>query len=128
MGMVAARDSPSTDDIEHRIQQVGRYSRFVKAGLGVIVAAFVLAVVGRLPANLDSPASAVDAVLLPLIFVGMGLLLFGIGMHLHLMHLNLVKQFRKSRADESSDAGSPDAGSSPSDESDGDEPASGSES
>jgi hypothetical protein len=30
----------------------------------------------------------IEAVLLPLIFVGMGLLLFGIGMHLHLMHVN----------------------------------------
>jgi len=104
--MVAARDSPSTEDIEEHIQEVGRYSRFVKAGLGVIVAAFVLAVVGRLPANFDSVASAVDAVLLPLIFVGMGLLLFGIGMHLHLMHLNLVKQLRKSRTAESPDADS----------------------
>jgi hypothetical protein len=85
---------PSTEGIERRIQQVGRYSRFVRAGLGVIVSAFVLAVVGRLPSNLDSVASAVNAVLLPLIFVGMGLLLYGIGMHLHLMHLNLVKQLQ----------------------------------
>ncbi|WP_276302158.1 hypothetical protein [Halorussus lipolyticus] len=99
--MVPDRDSPTTEDIEGRIEQVGRYSRFVKAGLGVIVSAFVLAVVGRLPSNLGSVASAVDAVLLPLIFVGMGLLLFGIGMHLHLMHLNLVKQLRKSRVAES---------------------------
>ncbi|NHN47116.1 hypothetical protein G9464_05820 [Halostella sp. JP-L12] len=94
---MADGDSPSTDDIESRIQQVGRFSRFVKAGLGVIVAAFLLAVVGRLPDNLGSVSSAVDAVLLPMIFVGMGLLLYGIGMHLHLMHLNLVKQLRKSR-------------------------------
>lgn len=93
--MVADHDPPSTEDIETRIQQVGRYSRFVRAGLGVILGAFGLAVVGLLPGNLDSVASAVDAVLLPLIFVGMGLLLFGIGMHLHLMHLNLVKQLRK---------------------------------
>jgi len=85
----------STEDIDRRIQQVGRYSRFVKAGLGVIITAFVLAVVGLLPANLDSVSSALDAILLPMIFVGMGLLLFGIGMHLHLMHLNLVKQLRK---------------------------------
>jgi len=73
---------------------VGRYARFVKTGLGVILAAFVLSIVGRLPYNLDSIPSAVDAILLPLIFVGMGLVLFGIGMHLHLLHLNLVKQLR----------------------------------
>ena len=84
-----------TAEIENRIQQIGRYSRFVKAGLGVILGAFLLALVGRLPYNLDTVPSAVNAVLLPLIFVGMGLLLFGIGMHLHLMHLNLVDQLRR---------------------------------
>ena len=84
-----------TAEIENRIQQIGQYSRFVKAGLGVILGAFLLALIGRLPYNLDSIPSAVSAVLLPLIFVGMGLLLFGIGMHLHLMHLNLVDQLRR---------------------------------
>lgn len=99
--MASNDDSTSTVEIEERLQQVGRYSKFVKAGLGVILAAFALTVVVLLPSNLGSVANAVDAVLLPLIFVGMGLLLFGIGMHLHLMHLNLVRQLRKS-----SDAGS----------------------
>ena len=93
--MTDNQNSLSTTEIENRIQKVGRYSRFVKAGLGVIVGAFLLALVGRLPYNLDTIPSAVNAVLLPLIFVGMGLLLFGIGMHLHLMHLNLVDQLRK---------------------------------
>lgn len=88
------RTQPSTAEIEDRIRQVGRYSRFVRAGLGVIVGAFLLALVGTLPGSLDSVPEAVDAVLMPLIFLGMGLLLFGIGMHLHLMHLNLVDQLR----------------------------------
>ncbi|UPW00785.1 hypothetical protein M0R88_01460 [Halorussus gelatinilyticus] len=93
---MADEQSPlSQADIEERIRRVGRYSRFVKAGLGVIVGAFLLALVAVLPANLDSVAAAVDAILLPLIFVGMGLLLFGIGMHLHLLHLNLVHQLQK---------------------------------
>ncbi|WP_135806048.1 hypothetical protein [Halorussus marinus] len=92
--MTRDRLAPDTEEIETRIQRVGRYSRVVKTGLGVILAAFGLSVVGRLPYNLDSIPSAVDAILLPLIFVGMGLLLFGIGMHLHLLHLNLVKQLR----------------------------------
>ena len=91
--------SPSNAEIEERIDRVGTYSRFVKAGLGVIVGAFLLALVGRLPYKLDSAVSAVNAVLLPLIFVGMGLLLFGIGMHLHLMHLNLVQQQRMRRSE-----------------------------
>ncbi len=95
--MADAQSSPSQSDIKDRIERVGQYSRFVKAGLTVIVGAFLLAAVTVLPANLDSVAAAVEAMLLPLIFVGMGLLLFGIGMHLHLLHLNLVHQLRKQR-------------------------------
>jgi|AntDeeMinimDraft_4_1070355.scaffolds.fasta_scaffold02171_6 tellurite resistance protein TehA-like permease len=94
-------ESTSTMEIEERLQQVGRYSTLVRAGFGVILAAFGLALVAILPSNLDSAASAVDAILMPLIFVGMGLLLFGIGMHLHLMHLNLVRQLRMSPDDSS---------------------------
>lgn len=67
----------------------------MKAGLGVILGAFLLTIDRRLPYNLDSIPSAVNAVLLPLIFVGMGLFLFGIGLHLHLLHLNLVDQLRR---------------------------------
>lgn len=99
--MASDDDQTSVEQIEARIQQVGRYSRFLKAGLGVIIGAFLLAIIIRVPNNLDSVSSAIDAVLLPLIFVGMGLLLFGIGLHLHLMHLNLVKQLRKSQMSDS---------------------------
>lgn len=48
-----------------------------------------------LPANFDTIAEAVDSILLPLIFVGSGLLLFVIAKHLHLFHLNLILQLRK---------------------------------
>lgn len=99
--MAPDHDSTSTTEIEERLEHVGQYSRLVKAGFGVILGAFLLAVIVVLPSNLDSVASAVDAILMPLIFVGMGLLLFGIGMHLHLMHLNLVRQLRMSTGEES---------------------------
>lgn len=79
-------------DIADRIRRVGRYSRLSKVGFAVVAAAFLLAVVAVLPYNLDSVPSAVDAVLMPLTFLGIGLLLLGIGMHLHLLHLNLVRQ------------------------------------
>jgi len=88
-------DSPGTERIEARLQDVDHYVRLVRAGLAAIIGAFLLSVVALLPINLDSVASAVDAVLLPLILVGMGLLLFGIGMHPHLVHLNPVRQLRK---------------------------------
>jgi hypothetical protein len=57
------QEGTDVEQIEVRIQQVGRYSRFLKAGLGVILGAF-----------------------------------------LHLMHLNLVKQLRKSQSAESQTA------------------------
>lgn len=38
--------------------------------------------------------------LLPLIFVGLGLILYGIGMHLHLVHLNLVRQLEGNATDD----------------------------
>ena len=85
---------PSQEEIEERIQQVGRYSRLVRAGLVVILSAFLLAIAGVLPANLESISQAIESILMPLTFVGLGLILYGIGMHLHLMHLNLVRQLQ----------------------------------
>jgi tellurite resistance protein TehA-like permease len=92
--MAHGQSRPSNEEIEDRIQQVGKYSRAVHAGLLVIVSAFLLAVVGVLPANMDSVSQAIDAILMPLTFVGLGVILYGIGMHLHLMHLNLVRQLQ----------------------------------
>lgn len=92
--MSTENSSPSRDEIERRIGQVGSYSRAVRAGFLVILSAFLLAVVGVLPANVGSVAGAIESILLPLIFVGLGLILYGIGMHLHLLHLNLVRQLQ----------------------------------
>lgn len=110
--MVDGQSTVSQTDIKQRIQQVGRYSRIVKAGLGVIMSAFVLAIVTILPANLNSLAAAVNSILLPLIFVGIGLLLFGIGMHLHLLHLNLVHQLQN-QSDQTGHSAEQDAGAEP---------------
>lgn len=96
-------ESPSRPEIEARIERVGRYSRAVKSGLAIVVGAFVLAVVFVLPANLESPAAAVESVLMPLSFVGIATVLFGIGMHLHLLHLNLVRQLQPPADDDESD-------------------------
>lgn len=64
----------------------------------MILGAHLLALVGRLPSNLDGVPSAVDAVHLPLIFVGTGLLPFGVGVYRHLLHLNLVDQLQRGKA------------------------------
>ncbi len=98
--MTTEKSRPTQDEIENRIQQVGSYSRAVRVGYLVILIAFLLAVGGVLPANLDSTSQAIESILLPLIFVGLGLILYGIGMHLHLMHLNLVRQLQPSAADD----------------------------
>ncbi|WP_339106018.1 hypothetical protein [Haloterrigena salinisoli] len=95
---------PSQEEIEERIQQVGRYSRAVRTGLLIILSAFLLAVIVVLPANLDSPSQAVESILMPLTFVGLGTILYGIGMHLHLMHLNLVRQLQPEPTDNQSSA------------------------
>ncbi len=99
---------PSREEIEERLQQVGQYSRVIRAGLGVILSAFLLAVGGVLPANLGSPSQAIGAILMPLTFVGLGLILYGIGMHLHLMHLNLVRQLQPEPKDDSPSKTEPD--------------------
>lgn len=91
---------PSREEIEERIQQVGKYSRAVRMGLIIILSAFLLAVGIVLPANLGNPAQAIESVLMPLTFVGLGTILYGIGMHLHLMHLNLVRQLQPEQTDD----------------------------
>ncbi len=105
-----ARESapPSREEIEARIQQVGRYSRAVRTGLLIILSAFLLAVVVVLPTNLDSPSQAVESILMPLTFVGLGIILYGIGMHLHLMHLNLVRQLQPESTDDQPSVPDPD--------------------
>ncbi|UHQ99127.1 hypothetical protein HYG81_25335 (plasmid) [Natrinema zhouii] len=103
--MTSEKSTPTNDEIENQIQQVGNYSRAVRVGYLVIVSAFLLAIIGVLPANLESVSQAIESILLPLIFVGLGLILYGIGMHLHLMHLNLVRQLQPSDVDETQSLG-----------------------
>lgn len=98
--MAHETDSPTREEIEDRIRRIGTYSRAVRLGLGLILTAFLLAAGVVLPANLDSPSAAVESILMPLTFVGLGTILYGIGMHLHLMHLNLVRQLQPDSARE----------------------------
>ncbi|MFC7212558.1 hypothetical protein ACFQO4_00455 [Saliphagus sp. GCM10025334] len=97
---MARETAPSREEIERRIQQVGKYSHAVRIGLIIILTAFLLAVGVVLPANLDSPSQAIESILMPLTFVGLGTILYGIGMHLHLMHLNLVRQLQPESTDD----------------------------
>lgn len=91
--------SPPTQDIEQQLSDVGKYVHIINAGLAVILSAFLLAVIDLLPTLTGRLSAILDAILMPLIFVGIGLLLFGIGRHLHLLHLNLVRQLQMSPSD-----------------------------
>lgn len=106
--MVPEPETPSQEEIEERIKQVGWYSRAVRTGLVIILSAFLLAIGVILPANLDSPAQAIESILMPLTFVGLGVILYGIGMHLHLMHLNLVRQLQPEQTDDQRSVSKPD--------------------
>ncbi len=105
--MVPDAISPSNEEIEARIQQVGGYSRIIRIGFLIILSALVLAVGIVLPANLSSPAQAIESILMPLTFVGLGMILYGIGMHLHLMHLNLVRKLQTEQPDEEESVSTP---------------------
>lgn len=104
--MAHEKSNPSREEIENRIEKVGTYSHAVRTGLAVILSAFFLALVGVLPANTDSVSQAIEVMLMPLTFVGLGIILYGIGMHLHLMHLNLVRQLQPGAHDKGESADS----------------------
>ncbi|UHQ99253.1 hypothetical protein HYG81_25795 (plasmid) [Natrinema zhouii] len=87
------QDAP--EDVAERIEGAEWYSYLAKVGFVIILVAFLSALVGVLPSNLNSVSAAVNAILLPLIFVGIGFLLLRIAIHLHLLHLNLVRQIQK---------------------------------
>lgn len=63
---------------------------YLQAGLGMILLMFVAVLTVVIVPAFDETASAVEVLVLPSLFVGLGLLLFGVGTHLHVMHLNVV--------------------------------------
>lgn len=62
--------------------------RFGQVGYGIILAAFVIALVNS---QLPEPNGVVGSLLQPLIFVGIGGLLYHIGQHLHALHKNVIR-------------------------------------
>lgn len=65
-----------------------RCYRYLQAGFGVIVLTFLLGVVAL---AVPDVLSVYDVLVMPSLFVGLGLLLFGVGTHLHVMHLNVIE-------------------------------------
>jgi hypothetical protein len=62
--------------------------RLGQVGYGIILAAFVIALANSL---LPEPNRVVGSLLQPLIFVGIGSLLYHIGQHVHALHENVIR-------------------------------------
>lgn len=65
--------------------------RYLQTGFGIILLTFIISFSSVLIPSFDETASAIGVLTMPSLFVGLGLLLFGIGTHLHIMHLNIVQ-------------------------------------
>ena len=61
--------------------------RYLQAGFGVIVGTFLI---GLLALVVQDLLPIYEVLVMPALFVGLGLLLFGVGTHLHIMHLNVL--------------------------------------
>ena len=57
------------------------------AGLSIIVTGFAISIIN---ASLDTPKTFISMTLQPFIFVGLGLLLYHIGQHVHTMNQNAI--------------------------------------
>jgi len=62
--------------------------RYLQAGFSTIVLTFL---VGLLVLAVPSLIPIYEVVVMPALFVGLGLLLYGVGTHLHIMHLNMLE-------------------------------------
>lgn len=61
---------------------------FGLVGYGIVLAAFVLAVINAL---MPEPNAFLGKIIMPLIFVGLASLLYHIGQHVHAMHANAIR-------------------------------------
>ena len=57
------------------------------AGLSIIVIAFLISIVN---ASIDTPNTFISMTLQPFIFVGVGLLLYHVGQHVHVVNQNVI--------------------------------------
>ncbi|APX97883.1 hypothetical protein [Natronorubrum daqingense] len=62
--------------------------RYLQAGFSIIVLTFL---VGLLALAVPNLIPIYDVMVMPALFVGLGLLLYGVGTHLHIMHLNMLE-------------------------------------
>jgi hypothetical protein len=62
--------------------------RYLQAGFSIILLTFLA---GLLALAVPNSRPIYEILVMPALFVGLGLLLYGVGTHLHIMHLNVLE-------------------------------------
>ena len=62
--------------------------RYLQAGFGMILLTFLIGIIVLIVPSL---LPIYDVLVMPALFVGLGLLLLGVGTHLQIMHLNVLE-------------------------------------
>lgn len=62
--------------------------RYLQAGFSIIVLTFL---VGLLVLAVPNLIPIYEVIVMPALFVGLGLLLYSVGTHLHIMHINMLE-------------------------------------
>lgn len=78
----------STTERVSMLKSIRAPHRLGQVGFGIVLASFVIAVAN---AQLPEPNKLVATSLQPLIFVGIGGLLYHIGQHVHALHENVIR-------------------------------------
>ncbi|CAL2104128.1 conserved protein of unknown function [Tenacibaculum sp. 190130A14a] len=76
------------DKINIKLKDLKSCYRIIALGLIIICIAFTLDFLNNLSTN---PIQFIKQMGMPTRFLGLGILLFGVGRHLHLLHLNVLK-------------------------------------
>ena len=78
----------SSSEQDSMLKSIRAPHRLGQVGYGIVLAAFVIALVNS---QLPEPNRVVGSLLQPLIFVGIGSLLYHIGQHVHALHVNVIR-------------------------------------
>lgn len=62
--------------------------RYLQIGFAIIAVTFLIGILALVETEFKT---AYEILVMPALFVGLAFLLFGVGTHLHIMHLNLVR-------------------------------------
>ncbi len=79
------------DKITIKLKDLKTCYRIILLGLMVIIIAFFMDFFNNLS---ESPIMFIRMMGMPARFLGLGITLFGVGRHLHLLHLNILKMDR----------------------------------